>query len=100
MLDLVEGWMTHGTDHWFIRPSLWHNLAPERQSRIVGDLQSLDGVPSADPAEPIFDDLRRTFLQALRDQAEQEHSSNPTLLRLMEQEEAKLNGRAAGRPTE
>jgi hypothetical protein len=67
-LDLVEGWMTHGTDHWFVPPSLWNNLSLERQQRILKDLQSTEGVPSADPAEPIFDDLRRTFIAALKQQ--------------------------------
>lgn len=68
MLDLVEGWMTHGSDHWFLTPSVWDGLANDRKDRILAELQSLEGVPSADPAEPILDDLRRGFVEALRAQ--------------------------------
>lgn len=87
MLDLVEGWMVHGSDHWFITPSVWETLGDKRKERILAELQSLEGVPTADPAEPIFDDLRRKFVDALRAQAADGDTSDALARFLAIQEE-------------
>jgi hypothetical protein len=96
MLELVEGWMVHGTDHWFLTPAVWESLDGDRKGRILAELQSLEGVPSADPAEPIFDDLRREFVDALRAQVADGNESE-ALANLLFLQEAKL-GAAAGKP--
>ena len=37
MLAFLEGWMIYGTDHWFVAPSFWNSLPPDRQKRILED---------------------------------------------------------------
>lgn len=95
MLDLLEGWMTHGTDHWFITPSAWAAIGEERQRRILAELQSLDGVPSADPAEPILDEIRRVFVEALRRQIAEGDTSD-ALANFLSLQQAKLPFRGQG----
>lgn len=68
MLNLVEGWMVHGTDHWFIRPSVWASLPSSRKREILDGLISTDGVPGRSEAPSIFDDLRLMALNALAPQ--------------------------------
>jgi hypothetical protein len=60
-LRMVESWMLHGTDHWFLRPSVWQALPPERQARIVAEFE--DGSRSiGDPADAeIFDEARARY---------------------------------------
>lgn len=102
MLDLVEGWMMHGSDHWFITPSVWENLDDKRKERILAELQSLEGVPSADPAEPIFDDLRREFVDALRAQVADGDTSDAlaSFLALQEAKIGPVAGSSAPQPAE
>lgn len=68
MLNLVEGWMVHGTDHWFIRPSVWEALPSSRKRQILDGLGSTDGAPGISDTPSIFDDLRLMALQALEPQ--------------------------------
>jgi hypothetical protein len=37
VVDTVEAWMIHGTDHWFLRPSVWNDLPPERRERLEAE---------------------------------------------------------------
>lgn len=68
MLNLVEGWMVHGTDHWFIRPSVWDALPSSRKRQILDGLKSTDGAPGISEAPSIFDDLRLMALKVLEPQ--------------------------------
>ncbi len=36
---MVESWMLHGTDHWFLRPSVWHGLSHERQQLLIEEFK-------------------------------------------------------------
>ena len=62
LLTMIETWMVRGTDHWFVRPSVWNDLPTTRQGRILSDL----GDTSANIGEPysvsIFDEIRRDAL--------------------------------------
>ena len=38
LLGMVEAWIVHGTDHWFIKPSVWNALSNENQNSILEDI--------------------------------------------------------------
>lgn len=58
LLSLIETWMVHGTDHWFMRPSDWNAIPQERQSQILADiLDDSRNVGSEYPCS-IFDTFR------------------------------------------
>ncbi|MFP7300514.1 hypothetical protein [Neobacillus niacini] len=40
IINLIESWMVYGTDHWFISPSIWGKIPPERQNKILTELDS------------------------------------------------------------
>jgi hypothetical protein len=35
LLNMIESWMIHGTDHWFVRPSIWASIPRHRQRAIL-----------------------------------------------------------------
>lgn len=91
MLNLVEGWMVHGTDHWFIRPSVWGALPSSRKRQILDGLKSTDGAPGISDSPSIFDDLRLMALAALEPQlAALSATSRPAVASHLAAERAKL----------
>ncbi|MEL7683362.1 hypothetical protein AAG594_03410 [Citromicrobium bathyomarinum] len=64
-LNLIEQWMVYGTDHWFLRPSVWDHLPDTRKTRIIELISSQDGVAGIDSAPSIFDDLRQSLIEEL-----------------------------------
>jgi hypothetical protein len=35
---MIESWMVHGTDQWYIDPDEWDSIHPDYQSRILEDI--------------------------------------------------------------
>ncbi len=60
-LEMVETWMVKGSDHWFIKPSVWSRIPAVRQQCILADIlqPSNIGTPYA---LSIFDSLREEML--------------------------------------
>jgi hypothetical protein len=62
ILEKLESWMLHGSDHWFITPSAWEAIPIVRQRAICNrilELRSLaDGVPFS-----ILDDARNQVVR-------------------------------------
>ena len=87
-LNLIEQWMVHGTDHWYLPPSLWGNLTQARQTEIEELLQSEEFAVDVDPAPSIFDDLRRLMLRELEGQRTTENQSRVD--QIIAEERAKL----------
>lgn len=64
LIDIVERLMVRGTDHWFLRPSVWDALSPARQRALLALMADADsGMGDAVPLS-IFDTMRRTALAA------------------------------------
>lgn len=61
-LTMIETWMVRGTDQWFIRPSVWNDLPPARQERILTDLSDTRFNIAATYGVSIFDEMRETML--------------------------------------
>lgn len=87
-LNLIEQWMVHGTDHWFLPPSLWSSLTPTRQNEIKELIQCEDWAVGVDPAPSIFDDLRRLMLREL--EAQQTADNRSAIEKIIAEERAKL----------
>jgi hypothetical protein len=65
LLSLIESWMVHGTDHWFVRPAIWNALPPERQKRILTDIADESRNVGSEYPLSIFDEIRlRALAQA------------------------------------
>lgn len=63
LLDRIEGWMIRGTDHWFIRPSVWSAIPDERKERILDSISDISVGIEADLPISIFDGLRRVAIR-------------------------------------
>jgi len=92
ILNAVESWMLHGSDHWFLKPSIWAALPPERQAKILEAITATEGNIGFSSAFSIFDDLRRWLIEEISrtvaDMGEEERAAS---LRVLEAERAKLN---------
>jgi len=65
-LSLIENWMLFGSDHWFIRPSVWLRLPPERQEKLCNLIRDSDDHIGTQCQFSIFDAARRILLNELR----------------------------------
>ncbi|WP_144259405.1 hypothetical protein [Methylocystis sp. ATCC 49242] len=65
LLAMMESWLCHGSDHWFMTPSEWHAIPESRQKAILGRIS--DPHPSiADPVEfSIFDSVRSKIIDSI-----------------------------------
>lgn len=61
VIEMLESWMIHGTDHWFITPSAWNRIPKSRQQaireRLIEPLSLAERAPFS-----ILDDVRRHIL--------------------------------------
>ena len=62
LLEIVEAWMVRGTDHWFLTPSVWNVIPPDRQALLLAEMRETALGVSYPPSTSIFDDLRRAAL--------------------------------------
>jgi hypothetical protein len=58
VLNMVESWMLHGTDHWFLRPSVWQRIPEDKRLRIEAAFRDLKRSIGERATETIFDDVR------------------------------------------
>jgi len=62
LLTMVETWMIHGSDSWYIRPSVWDELPKDRQGRLLAEMMDLKhpiGIPCK---HSVFDTIRKSHL--------------------------------------
>lgn len=62
LLTMAETWMIHGSECWFIRPSVWGELSIDRQRRLLAEMMDYEhpiGIPCK---YSVFDTLRKRFL--------------------------------------
>lgn len=85
LLDRIETWMTRGSDHWFIRPSVWNAIPAHRQEKVIEALADTSVGIEAELPVSIFDDLRKSAI------ADQKAAGIPEHARAyLEQQEKKL----------
>lgn len=88
ILSLIESWMVHGSDHWFIKPSEWAKIDLNRRNRILADIYDLSKNIGHDYPLSIFDDLRKKAIKLLDDNFDK---LNKPLVELLEREREKLS---------
>ena len=57
MITMVESWMLYGSDHWFVRPSVWENLDKSIQKELIDEMFSEKNINAISP-HFIFKELR------------------------------------------
>jgi hypothetical protein len=61
MMCVVESCLIHGSDHWFIKPSVWNKIKPDLQQKILDSIND-DKYSIADDFEmTILNDLKQTY---------------------------------------
>lgn len=62
ILNFIESFMVHGTDHWYIKPSIWNEMSEKKQNYILNYLFMTPKSFLNDLDFSIFDDIRNEFL--------------------------------------
>ncbi len=65
IINMIESWMMYGSDHWFIKPSIWEKITAENQKVIVSDIMDPSKRISSFYPKTIFNDFKRDRLLAL-----------------------------------
>ncbi|AUW57873.1 hypothetical protein C1T17_06915 [Sphingobium sp. SCG-1] len=93
VLEMLESWMIHGTDHWFIAPSAWSAIPAARQraicERIMEPLSLADRSPFS-----ILDDARRQIIALAEAQLAAgaiDATDRPAVERTLQEQRAKLD---------
>lgn len=61
MMCIIESCLIHGSDHWFIKPSVWNKIKPDLQQKILDSIND-DKYSIADGFEmTILNDLKQTY---------------------------------------
>ncbi|HPS30896.1 MAG TPA: hypothetical protein PLZ43_11615 [bacterium] len=87
VIGLIERWMVYGSDHWFIKPSVWKNLDVDRQVEILKDIRDTSKNIGNDCKYSIFDDLRKAMINTMD---ENYHELSESLIKLLENERKKM----------
>lgn len=66
ILNMIEAWMVYGSDHWFLKPSVWENITAENQSFFTTEIQNLKVNIATNNPKTFFNDLRRKSLSTLQ----------------------------------
>lgn len=67
LLCMIESWMIHGTDHWFISPSIWKSIDPTERRNILDDILDESRDIGCYYQHTIFNDLKRRTIRELQE---------------------------------
>lgn len=84
-VSMVESWMVHGSDHWFMRPSAWNVIPEVRQRKILHDMLDTTFNIGNEYRGSLFDDIRRQVIAANED------GERPAVKEWLEGERRKLS---------
>jgi hypothetical protein len=87
-LTMIESWMVHGSDHWFIKPSVWNHIAKSKQRQILDDIFDFQYNIGHPCSHSIFNDLRQEFIHKMA--SVDENKLNPSFAEFIDQEREKL----------
>lgn len=65
LINMIESWMIHGTDHWFLDPAVWNEIRPPVREEILDDI--MDDRPGIGTpyGRTIFNSLKRESMLLL-----------------------------------
>ncbi|MDP2856812.1 MAG: hypothetical protein Q8P50_02420 [Bacillota bacterium] len=78
LLGMIESWMVHGSDHWFIKPSVWDSIDSARKTKILGDILDADRHIAQEYELSILDNLRQYILDSIEREHHKEDFDEPT----------------------
>ena len=93
-LAMMESWLCHGSDHWFMTPSEWHAI-PESRQKVILERILDPSLSIVDPVEfSILDSTRRQIVdligQALS-RGDFSTGQRPDIIKLLASEKRKLD---------
>lgn len=66
IVGAIESWMIHGSDHWFIKPSIWNKINTHTQQKILEDIWDTKKNIGDIYGHSIFSDLKNALAQRNR----------------------------------
>lgn len=84
-LDLIESWMVHVTDHWFVKPSIWETLSEKRREKILSDILDIRFGVLDTYGLSIFDDIRKYMLTIIDTEDKWDKNDETTVSFLMKE---------------
>ncbi|MCZ7604001.1 MAG: hypothetical protein M5R37_14150 [Melioribacteraceae bacterium] len=67
LLTMIEGWMLYGSDHWFLKPSIWDKITPVIQMDIAKSIANIEKDIGHPCDISIFNELRKIILNDLEE---------------------------------
>nr|WP_298924643.1 hypothetical protein [uncultured Allomuricauda sp.] len=86
-VSMVECWMIHGSDHWFLSPSVWNKIDKKKQTEIIDRIMDINYNIGIEFNMTIFNDLKSESIKLMDDHYEElkEHH-----IKLLEKEKRKI----------
>lgn len=76
ILNMIESFMIHGSDHWFIKPSIWNSINIDKQKIILNDILVTEKSFIDQFSLSIFDEVRNIFIEQLETQQKLAYQKN------------------------
>ncbi len=87
-VNMVESWMVHGSDHWFIKSSIWDKIQPRYRDEMLKDVLDFSKNIGHKYRYSIFNDVKRVFLN-IADKSDNRNISQ-AMQRILAEERTKL----------
>lgn len=87
IISLIENWMIHGSDHWFIKPSIWEKIDTKYQKQILETILDDKYNIGHEFDLTIFNELKMEFINRMEQNNEK---LNEYHLELLHKEKTKI----------
>ncbi len=87
IISMVENWMINGSDHWFIKPSVWNEIEESERSEIINVLTACKHNLGSELNMTIFREMKIELIKLMDDNYDQ---LNESLITLLNKEKLKL----------
>ncbi len=87
IVSLIENWMIHGSDHWFLKPSTWEKIDSKYQQEILAEIMDTKYNIGHEFKLSIFNELKMESIKLMEDNYEK---LNKPLIELLNNEKKKI----------
>lgn len=87
VVSMIENWMIHGSDHWFIKPSIWDKIDENKRQEILETILDDRYNIGHEFGMSIFNELKMESIKLMEDNYDQ---LNDLLIDLLNKEKQKL----------
>jgi hypothetical protein len=87
LVSMIENWMIHGSDHWFLKPSIWENVENKYRTDILEEILDNSYNIGNELRVTIFNDLKLESIRLMKDNYDR---LTNILKQLLEQEMKKI----------